>query len=346
MGIEKTGDNHVMKFYIENINDQFLPQKDSNFQKSFEILSDIIWNPYLEDGQFKQEYVNGEKQKLERIILSKIDNKTNYSISRCIEEMYQGEPYGLYKYGYLEDIQHYDSKELYQHYQEIMKQCKIDIFVSGNIEENIERIIKDNKNIKKLNEREPRYIPISNVNKKQRTELQEIKESMDVAQGKIIMGLDINDSEMSSKYIALVYNAILGGTANSKLFQEVREKESLAYSTSSSYLKPKNNIFILCGIDCEDYDKTIQIIKKQIEDMKEGRFTQEDLDNAKHYILTTIKAISSEQDTEISYYFGQELSDQSLSLEEYRSKIERIKKDDVIQLAKRITINTIYFLQN
>ena len=104
-GIEKTGDNHVMKFYLEAINEEFIPEKEELTKKCIDILFDIIFNPLVENNGFKREYVESEKNNLKQIIESKIDNKRVYAFERCIEEMFKDEPYGLYKYGYVEDLE-------------------------------------------------------------------------------------------------------------------------------------------------------------------------------------------------------------------------------------------------
>ena len=137
-----------------------------------------------------------------------------------------------------------------------------------------------------------------------------------------------------------------GGTANSKLFQNVREKASLAYSASSSYVKAKNNIFIKCGIEIPNYNKAVKIIKEQLEDMEKGKFETNDIEDAKRTIISNVKTISEEQDTEITYYFGQEISNVKYTLEEYVEKIEKVTKEQIQELAQKIKINTIYFLRD
>ena len=148
------------------------------------------------------------------------------------------------------------------------------------------------------------------------------------------------------KYDAMLYNAILGGTANSKMFQEVREKASLAYTAGSSYVRYKSNIFIKCGIEIANYEKTMEIIRKQLEDMKNGVFTDEDIENAKKGIISAIKSIDDEQDTEITYFFGQELTDTKTSLEEYMEKVQKVSKEDIIKVANAVNVNTVYFLKD
>ena len=345
-GLDKTGDNQILKFYMETVNNEFLPQDAENMIKSsIEKIFEIIFNPYLENGVFKKEYVEQEKENIKQIIDGKIDSKARYALDRCIEEMYKNEPFGLYKFGYVEDLKDINEKNLYEYYLELIETCKIDIYISGIVDENIHNIIKQNENIEKLQERKPDFKEFE-LTKKENEEAKEIQESMEITQGKLIIGLDVNILDKDARYKIMIYNSLLGGSANSKLFQNVREKASLAYTASSSYYRFKNNIFINCGIDIPNYQKALEIIKKQIEDMKNGDFADEEIENAKNGIIASIKTIDDEQDTEITYYFGQELSGTKTSLEDYIENIQKVNKSDVLEVAKQISINTIYFLKN
>jgi len=345
-GLDKTGDNQVLKFYLETINDNFIPHSDENMLKiSIEKLFDIVFNPLIENGGFKQVYVEQEKNNIKSRIEGKIDNKARYSLDRCIEEMYKGEPFALYKYGYVEDLEKIDSENLYKYYKELINNCKIDIFVSGNVRDNLVDDIINNECIKRLKDRKPNFIKPSVV-KKEKTQENIVTESMEVTQGKLVVGLDVSIEDSNLKYDTLIYNSILGGSANSKLFQNVREKANLAYVASSSYMRYKNNIFVNCGIEISNYDKALELVRKQIEDMKNGDFTEEEVENAKKGIISTIKTIDDEQDTAIMYYFGQELSEEKVSADEYVKKIENVTKQDVSEIAKKVEINTVYFLKD
>lgn len=346
-GVEKTGDNHIMKFYLESINNEFLPSQENLSKECLDILIDIVFNPYVENGSFKEEYINGEKENLKQIIEGKIDNKAKYASDRCIEEMYKNKPYGLYKYGYIEDLKNINAKDLYEYYLQLIKNAKIDIFVSGDLDNEILNLIKENEIIKNLNERDPKY----NVNKENKVkervnEPKIIKESMQVTQGKLILGLDILENKKESKYATSVYNIILGGSANSKMFQNVREKASLAYTAGSIYLRQKDNVFIKCGIDIPNYDKALEIIKQQLEQMKNGDFSENDINNAKLLISSTIGSISETQDAELTYYFSQELSDEFISIEDYINRINSVTKEQILNIANNVQINTIYFLKD
>lgn len=342
-GIEKTGDSHTIKFYLESINDEFLPEKEDLLKKSLDILLDIAFNPLIENGKFKEEYVEQEKENLKQIIEGKIDNKGAYALERCIEEMYKNKAYGLYKYGYIEDLNKITPEDLYNYYKQVINECKIDIFASGILPQNTEELVKENENIIKLQERN---IQIKDEEKQIPEKENVIEESMDITQGKLVIGLDVTSNIENLSYITMCYNTILGGGANSKMFQNVREKASLAYTVGSNFLKRKQNIMIRAGIEIENYEKALEIIKEQLKDMQEGNFTNEDIENAKNLIIATIENIPEEQDTQISYYLGQELAGTNISVEEYKQKIQNVTKEQIVEVAKSVKMNTVYFLRS
>ena len=348
-GIEKIGDNQIIKFYLETINDNFLPKQENLLDKSINLLLDIIFNPVVEENHFNNQYVETEKQTIKRLIEGKIDNKDIYAFNRCIEEMYKDKPFGLYKYGYTEDLETINEHNLYEYYKNLISNAKIDIFVSGDFDDNkIIELLNNNENIKKLSDREDNHI-INNEQTEKKTKIEDIKilnESKDVTQGKLVIGMDIDYYKENSKYAMCLYNVILGESATSKLFQNVREKASLAYTARSNYVRQKNNIFIRCGIEIENYDKAVQIINKQLEDMRNGNFTDEDIENAKKYMVSGIKTVADEQDSEITYYLGQELSGNLTNFEEYIEKIQAVTKEEILDIANNINTNMIYFLKN
>lgn len=346
-GVDKIGDNQVLKFYLETINNSYTEDGENILKESINILLDLVFNPLVNNNKFDETYVESEKNNLKQIIEGRKDAKATYALERCIEEMYKNLPYALYKYGRLEDLENINAENLYEQYKKLINECKIDIFISGDITEEVKNEVIENKNIVSLEERNPNYIESNKENRiKQEKQEEIVNESMDVTQGKLILGLDVLKEQEDDKYTALIYNAILGGTPNSKMFQNVREKNSLAYTASSSYIRQKGNIFVKCGIEIDNYEKALKIIKEQIEDMKKGKFTEEDIKQAKVNIVSTIKFIPEEQDTELLYYFSQELSGYQMNSEEYINKVNSITKEQIIELANRIQINTIYFLKN
>ena len=348
-GIDKMGDNVVLKFYIESISSEYALEGENILEMNLNNILDIVFDPVQNGELLNEEFLNLEKENLKRVINKKIDDKESYALDRCISVMYGDEKFGLYKYGYEEDVDKITIKDISDYYNWLIQNSKIDIFVSGNIDaNNIESFLKENANIKKLRPRIENYI-LNNefTESKQIVEnINEISEKMDITQGKLVIGLDILSNMENLQVVSLVYNAILGDGANSMMFQNVREKASLAYSARSTFTKQKLNIFIRCGIQIENYEKAVQLIKEQLENLKKGEFEEEDLQNAKTYLISSLKSVAEEQDTEVIYYIGQEISKTNMSLDEYIGKIEKVSKDQVVDLANSIQINTIYFLRN
>ena len=344
-GVEKMGDQHVIKFYLEALNEEFLPQKEDVLKEAFNLIVDIALNPYMEKVGFMEEYVRQEKENIKQMIEGKKDNKSRYALDRCMEEMYQGKNYGLYKYGYIEDLEELNAKNLYMYYQEMIQNCKIDIFVSGNIQrQEVVNLGTENKVLEELKPREEKIVENDMADSLEKEKV--VIEELDVTQGKLVLGLTMQLASEEEKYDALVYNMILGGGANSKMFQNVREKASLAYTAGSNFIRPKNTIVVRAGIEIENYEKALQIIQVQLEDMKKGNFSEQDLADAKQAIQATIQFIPDEQDTQISYYLGQELAQKEVSLEEYSKKVSEVTKQKVMDVANHTKIHTIYFLKN
>ena len=345
-GIDKRGDNQVLKFYMETVNDNFLPDNSENMlEKSINKILEIIFRPLIRENGFYEEYVEQEKENLKQIIQGKIDNKANYAIERCIEEMYHDKPFALYKFGYIEDLDNINGKDLYEYYKKLINNSKIDIFVSGIVGEDIIKKIETNSEIVSLGQREPIYekpslkVEVNNDGKV-------VKDSMSITQGKLVLGLNVNLDDFDQQFDVMIYNSILGGTASSKLFQNVREKASLAYTVGSNFMKVKNIILVRCGIEIKNYDEALKIVKEQLEQMENGDFTDQDVEIAKKSLIDSIQTIDDEQDTEILYFFGQEFSKEPLDIQEYIERIKRITKMEVLNVAKKINIDTIYFLTN
>ncbi len=348
-GIDKMGDNQIIKFYIDTINNDYTLGEESILEKSISMVLDIVFNPVLENGIFKKEFLEIEKENLRKVINSKIDDKDFYALNGCISAMYAGKGFGLYKFGYVEDIDKITEEELTEHYLNLIQEAKIDIVLSGNFEEKeIEKILRENENVQKLKPRIGNYI-LNNefTESKQNVEnINEIQEKMNITQGKLVLGLDILSTMDNLQATAVVYNAILGDGANSMLFQNVREKASLAYSTRSQFVKQKLNIFVRCGIQIENYEKTLKLVKEQLKNIENGEFSDEDIENAKAYLIAGIKTVKEEQDSEIIFYIGQEIAKTNLTLEEYIERIEKVSREDILQLARSIQINTVYFLRD
>ena len=147
-GVDKSGDYIILKFFIETINNEYSDSKENLAQEAFNLLTDIVFNPLVENDGFNINYVKQEKDNLAKIINSKKDDKANYAYQRCIEEMFKNNPYGIYKYGSLQDLEKINEKNLYEYYLNIIQNSPIFIYINGknansiNVDENINNNFK------------------------------------------------------------------------------------------------------------------------------------------------------------------------------------------------------------
>ena len=334
IGITKVGNNEVLKFYLESLNNNYLPNNEDLSKTSIEMLLNIVMKPYLVNGKFDDDYVEQEKENLKKVIESRKDNKDTYATNRLLEEMFKEEPYGLYKFGNIDEIDNITSKKLYEKDKELIKNSEKYLYIVGDVENlNIESYNIDEKEITISKE-----FPVK-ISKKENI----VKEQMDVAQGKLVIGL--NTPNNKQEVIAL-YNTILGKGANSKLFLNVREKEGLAYSAGSTYLKRNNAIIISTGIEVLKYNKAVEVIKNQLKDMEDGNITEKEMKDAKQFINAGLNLINESSENMIAYRFDKDLYNEEIDIEKYRKEIEEIKKEDIVKVAKQIKIDTIYFLGN
>ena len=334
IGIAKVGNNEVLKFYIESLNNNYLPNNEDLSKTSIEMLINIVMKPYLINGKFDEDYVSQEKENLKKVIESRKDNKDTYATNRLLEEMFKEEPYGLYKFGNIEEIDNITSEKLYEKYKELIKNAEKHLYIVGDVENlNIQEYHIDEEEIKITKE----------FQIKEQLEEKIVKEQMDITQGKLVIGL--NTPNENREIIAL-YNTILGKGANSKLFLNVREKEGLAYSAGSTYLKRNNAIIISTGIEVSKYNKAVEVIKKQLKDMQDGNITEKEIKDAKQFINAGLNLINESSENMIEYTFDKELYNEEIDIEKYRKSIEKITKEDIVEIAKQINIDTIYFLGN
>ena len=334
IGITKVGNNEVLKFYLESLNNNYLPNNEDLSKTSIEMLLNIVMKPYLVNGKFDDDYVEQEKENLKKVIESRKDNKDTYATNRLLEEMFKEEPYGLYKFGNIDEVDNITSEKLYEKYKELIKNSEKYLYIVGDVKNlNIESYNIDEKEITISKEFPVKISEKENI----------VKEQMDVTQGKLVIGL--NTPNNKQEVIAL-YNTILGKGANSKLFLNVREKEGLAYSAGSTYLKRNNAIIISTGIEVSKYNKAIEVIKNQLKDMEDGNITEKEMKDAKQFINAGLNLINESSENMIEYRFDKDLYNEEIDVEKYRKKIEEVKKEDIVKVAKQIKIDTIYFLGN
>lgn len=339
--ILKRGEIQIMQFFMETVNHNYIDDK-SILIKGLTAFKDMILDPLVEDGGFKEDYVNQEKEILKRNIESLYNDKFNYAIERCFQEMCKDEAFSIYKYGNVEDLELIDNKILYNYYKECLSHCPIDFFVLGDVdEEEITDLIEDifsfeRKEITQVNpDFVSKFIEKPNY----------VEEKQDVNQGKLTMGFRTNTKYSDKDYYSLmVYNGILGGGTHSKLFQNVREKASLAYYAFSRLEKNKGLMLISCGIEFDDKDRAIDIINQQLEDIRKGNITDYEFDSTIKSLVNSYKEAADSPSMIISLYLDSIINGTQRTTEDIIENLYKVSKADVINVAEKICLDTVFFL--
>ncbi|MDD2446979.1 MAG: insulinase family protein [Tissierellia bacterium] len=338
--VNKRGERHVIRFSAEWANGKYLNDNEQN-SKVVELLRKIIYNPYIENNAFKKEYVDQEKENHKIRIESKINDKRSYAVNRCIEEMCKYEDFSIYSLGYIEDIDSINEINLYKQYENLLNTSQIEIFYVGDYDEDFENYLIDSNSVERedvvdiIREKITASVEQKNM----------VEESLDVNQGKIVIGyrtgIPFEDELYNSLLIA---SDILGGGPNSKLFRNVREKESLAYYISSSVIKYKSIMLIDGGIEFENYQKTVNIINTQIEELKAGDFSDDDIEISKKSIKTSLESIRDSIFHISEFFLSQIIGKDSRNLKQVIEGFENVNKEQIIEAANKINIDTIYFM--
>ncbi|MEW9123705.1 MAG: pitrilysin family protein [Thermotaleaceae bacterium] len=341
--VAKKGEKNILQFRMQIANESYLEEKGV-FNRGLKLMNEFINSPYLENNGFSNIYMEQEKANLAERIEGRINDKIKYALERCIEEMCKDEKFALYEYGSKEDLSHITSQSLYAHYQEILLNSPIEIFVVGDMEQEfVEEQIRKSFQFKRETITRSEREKIDCVPK----EIKYIEEHLEINQGKLNMGFRTNIPYESELYQPLVlFSNILGGGPNSKLFKNVREKESLCYYIFSRIEKFKSLMLIGSGIDFENYDKAVTLINQEIEEMKKGNFSEEDIESAKKSIITSIRSLTDTPSMLADFYYTQSLSNNLDNIEAIIEKIENVKKNEIIEAGKEIYLDTIYFLRN
>ena len=342
ISINKRGEKQVLRFTVENVNGEYVNDNDYIYDV-IDLLKSVIYNPSLEKGYFKKDYVNQEKENLRRRIEGRINDKRSYAIDRCIEEMCKNEKFSIHSLGTLEDLKEIDESILYEHYQEVIETSPIEIFYVGNYDDKLVGYIK---NIEKTNRKDIVEIPRENISNSVSTKNM-VHENLDVNQGKLVLGYRTGIPYENKLYNGLlVASDILGGGPNSKLFRNVREKESLAYYINSSVLKYKSLMLIDGGIEFDNFEKTIDIVKGELEELKNGIFSDEDIEISKKSIISSTKSIKDSIFLISEFFFSQSLSKDNRTLDEILEDIKEVTREEIIEASNSISLDTIYFMKN
>lgn len=340
-----SGKYNVMCFDITFLNDEYT--EEGNLESAIDFLCEIIFNPLLEtthaSTKFSKKIFDLAYKSLEENIKALKENVAVYSKMRLLEEMAPNSMHSYRSCGTLEDLKKITPAKLYEYYQEMLKKDILDIFVIGNVSEpKIRKIMNEKIKIRTIKKKsESHFISM----KKRRILKKTVIEKKEISQSQLALGFKMDKTSLFEKrYVLSVFSYIFGGGPDSKLFKDVREKNSLCYSISSVGLPLNNGLIVTSGIDKSNFKKVVALVKKNLKTMKQGAFSKEDIMKAKVTYVNSIKELEDNPQNILSMYTGIEYLG-SDDINNRIKKINRVSKKDVMKLASKIHLDTIYMLE-
>lgn len=342
--IYKRGDYQIVNFRLDVIRDQFASSNERLLERGISFLGETLARPALEGGAFVPSYVEAEKHTVQKRLEAIINDKTRYAAERCIEVMCKDEPYRLHPLGEIADLQAITPEILYENYRDWLASSPIDVYVVGDVAiEDVRRWVLD-AFADAGSGRRHTYSRAANA--PQARDVQTVVEEMEVSQGKLNMGLRAPANYGDDNYAAaLMYNGILGSFPHSKLFMNVREKESLAYYASSRFDGHKGILTIQSGIEISNFEKAVDIIKKQLDAMRAGDISELEFSQTKAMISNHLRQLNDSAYEMIGYDFNSVLSGKERSAERLLDEVQRVRVSDIVEFAQEVRLDTVYFLR-
>lgn len=336
-----SGNYHILSFQEVFLNELYT-EKNMN-ELSFQFFLNLILDPNIVDNMFTLDAFNNAKKCLEEDIMSFGDVPARLALSNLYKNMCPNTPLELVSCGYLEDLNNVTRESLYEYDKNMIKSNLIDIFVVGNFnDDEMLNIIKKNMTINTIKKQNlSHFIKQDKIRNRPQTVIDE----KDLNQSIMIMGFKIKDlTDFERVYVLSIYNAILGGSPDSKLFKQIREKHSLCYSISSSYSGISNLQFISAGIDKDNFKKCVNLIKKEVKKMENGDFSEEQINQAIITYKASLREIEDTPSSMISIYEAHEYLNYDL-IDKREENISKVTKEMIINTAKKIKLDTIYLLK-
>lgn len=338
-GVRKKGDLQEIEFYFEFLSPKF--SDESQIDNCISFIKEMLLNPLKENGGFSKKYTEREKSNLIDYIEGIINDKKEYTAVRLTEEMFKGDPYGIFESGTKEGVAEITPKKLFEQYEKIISSSALEIFISGNAE-----LSKIADGLKIFGETKRNPIPETKLYDKSVTEPNIIEEKADTVQGKFGLGFKTGVSADSDDYFKLtLLNSVFGSGPTSKLFMNVREKMSLCYYVYSRLNRLKGTMAVFTGCDRESFKKAYEEIFNQLGECKKGNITDEEIKNAKSFLTTILKQTADSQRSLSEFYMTGIISKARVTPEEYIEKINACTKEDLVRLANNIEIQTEFYLK-
>ena len=339
--VRKKGENQCVGFVASFVDDHFIPGGEKLLEGVAELLGDLFCNPATRSGRFVPDYVQGERTNLIDQIRGQINDKRVYASARLMEEMCGGEPYGISRLGGEKEAEKLTPAKLHKRYAALLSTARLELFYCGSAP--VQRVEQALLSAFRDLPRAELAPPAATMPHPAAAEVRRVTECMDVTQGKLSMGF----SGTSPDYPALLlFNMIYGGSATSKLFLNVREKESLCYYASSVLHRQKNLITLSSGIEVADYQRAYDEILAQLDKARRGEIEDWEEEGARSTIRHAFRVMGDSLGQMEDFYLGRAATGSEDTIEGLAADLESVTRERMLAAAEGIALDTVYFLKN
>jgi len=338
--IRKKGENQCVGFVASCIDDSFVPGGEKLLESVANLLGELICDPITERGRFVPTYFETEKTNLIDAIRSLINDKRDYADSRLLREMCAGEAYAVPRLGDEAGAEKLQLRKLYAQYGELIATSRLELIYCGSASmERVERALHAAfSTLPRETIRETAAVRPH----KGRQEVLYVTDHLDVTQGKLGMGFSCGSSDTAA---LLMGNTLFGGSSNSKLFMNVREKLSLCYYASSLYHRQKGLITVSSGIEFDNYQKAFDEIMAQLSAVQNGDLEDWELEGARSTLLNAYSSMNDSQGKLENFYLGQAATGQHETPEELAEQVRNVTPERIFRAMQTVELDTVYFLQ-
>ncbi len=338
--VRKKGENQLFGFVASCVDDRFLPEGEKLLEKLTDLLGEFYCNPITRGGRLLEEYVESERENLADLIRSDINDKRSYAARRLLEEMCAGERYGVGRMGAAKDVEKISFQKLNSYYLDILPKGRLELFYCGSAPE--KRVAGAFTRAFAALPRQGGLEPAATIRRPAREPFQVVVDEMDVSQGKLCIGFRTDSADIPA---TMLMNAMFGGTSNSKLFLNVREKLSLCYYAGSAYHRLKGLITVSSGIEFENYDRAVEEIFRQLEALQKGEWEDWELTGARESLLSSLRTMEDSPSSLEDFVVGQAAAGSDETIPGLIAALQGATPQRIREAAQAVKPDTIYFLK-
>lgn len=344
--VRKIGEIQCIGFYASFPDEKYLPQGSDVFEKAANFTCELLLAPSTRGGLLVPAYVESEKEKLLDLIRSRVNDKRSYAKLRLIEQMCCYEDYAVSRFGTEDVAEGIYYQKLTKYYHSLISTSPVEIFYCGSMDgTKVGGILSDA--LSGMTRGEINYDIGTDIrmNAVEDT-VRSFTDEMAVTQGKLVLGFRLGECmEVPDIAAIYVFNAVYGSGVTSKLFMNVREKLSLCYYASSAVDTHKGVMLVSSGVDFDKAGAAKAEILVQLDAVKNGEITDDELDAAKRSVASDLRACLDSQGELEGFYLANTLDGLEFSPDELAELVNEVEREDVIAIANSVVLDAEYFLQ-